>query len=148
MRTAVIATLGCMLAAGCGGGPAATAPEATAARFTREANAICVAFDRNVEDLGTPKSLPQLVTYFDRWKPRLRAALLEIRRVPVPADRSDRFYGWVDDTGALLATVDEIRDAAARGDARTVQSKGAELEKASRSLDRIARSLGLSDCTG
>jgi hypothetical protein len=149
MRTLVVtAVLGSMLIAGCGGGLAASAPRVSVGQFTREANAICVAFDKSIKRLGTPKSLPQLVAYFDRWMPKMQEALVDIRRVAVPADRSDRFYGWVDDTGAALAVVDEIREAAAHGDATTVQSKGAELSKQTKALDRTARSLGLTDCTG
>ncbi|MDX6594192.1 MAG: hypothetical protein QOJ13_3388 [Gaiellales bacterium] len=149
MRAFVVVTLlGSALAAGCGGGAATSTPDVPVGQFTQRANAICVAFDKSIKDLGTPRTLPQLVAYFDRWKPKLQAALVDMRRVPVPLARSDRFHGWVDDTSASLEVVDQIREAAARGDAATVQTKGAELDKETKALDGTARSLGLRDCTG
>jgi len=136
------------IAAGCGGGTAASTVEVRVGDFTRQANAICVAFDKSIEDLGKPTTLPQLVRYFDGWKPRLQATLVDIRRVPVPSDRSERFYAWVDETSALLAAVEEIRKTAARGDAASVRDQARALDRKTKALDRTARSLGLDDCTG
>jgi hypothetical protein len=148
MRALLVLVLGSLLAAGCSGSTPPSTAAVPVSDFTRQANAICVEFDRSIKDLGTPRSLPQLVTYFDRWKPKLQAALVDIRRVPVPSDRSERFHRWIEDTSALFATVDSIRDAAARGDAATVQQEGAVLDRRSKALDRTARELGLTDCTG
>jgi hypothetical protein len=149
MRTLVLVTvLGSLLAAGCGSGAAESTPDVPVGQFTRKVNAVCTAFDKSIKDLGTPKTLPQLVSYFDRWKPKMQAALLEMRQVPAPSARSARFHGWIDHTNALLGSVDELRDAAARGDAAMVQKMGAELDAQTKALDRTARSLGLSDCTG
>jgi hypothetical protein len=145
MRFAGIAVLGALglLAVGCGGGGGGRLSEA---EFREQANAICLEYDRRIEDLGEPGSLEEVPEFVNQAIPIIEEGLAELRELEPPEELEADYDRMLDETERSVGVAERLRDAAAEGDQQAVQDALEEGNAADSESDRIARDLGLDEC--
>jgi len=134
-----------MLAAGCGGGGGGD-------RLSREelitqADAICAKYEEQLNALETPQSLEDIERLAEEGKPIVENGVNELKALEPPADLEEQWDELMEQNDANVALIDELSEAAASGDQARVQEVAAEAQRQDEETDRLAREIGLEECS-
>lgn len=81
----LLAIGGALVLSGCGGSSGG-GERLTKAQFAAKANALCVSFNKANKEAGTPTSLADTVTYFEKLIPVYEKRVAELAKLKPPAD--------------------------------------------------------------
>jgi hypothetical protein len=141
---ALLAALFVAAVAGCGGGDGND--RLTKDELVQKADAVCADYERKVQALGEPQTLPDLATYARAARAALAHGLDELRELEPPAELETKYETWVNTGERTLERIDELETAAAKGNQieirRLIDASSREDEES----DRLATELGMSEC--
>jgi len=140
---AAVLVLAAALAAGCGGGDDSALSES---EFREQANAICEETLREAEAIEAPASPEGIPDYFDRVVPLVEGGLERLRALRPPADLQEDYDWMLNETEKVLASGNDLAEAAQEGDAAKLQEAYAAGDAANRAADRLATELRLDEC--
>jgi hypothetical protein len=135
--------LAAALAGGCGGGDNGALSES---EFREEANAVCEETLREAEAIDAPASPEEIPDYVERLVPLVRQGLERLRALQPPADLQEDYDRMLDVNEKVLASADDLAEAAQESDAAKLQEALAAGDAANRESDRLASKLGLDEC--
>jgi hypothetical protein len=133
-----------VLAAACGGG----GERLSKAEFTRQANAICGKYQKQLDALDTPTSLDEIPDLVNSALAILNKEIDEISDLDPPEQLQDQFDALIEQSNKTKAAADDLSEAAKANDEDAVQQALDEGNAASTRADRIAGQLGLDACKG
>jgi hypothetical protein len=139
---AVGATASLVLAA-CGGGDGGLSRE----EFLSEADSICTEYDRRIQEIDEPQSIDDIERYADEAKPVIEEGMSELRELEPPNDLQEQWDEYIASSQESVEYLDELRQAGAAGDPARIQEIAQEVSQKNEEADRLARDLGLQDCT-
>ena len=143
MRTGLAAALAGLtaLAAGCGG-----SGRLSHDAFVQRADAVCAAYDAQVQLLAKPSSYDDVITYVAKTLPLYIAAVDELKALRPPAADEETVRAWLAQEDAVAAALRRLRKAAMQHDPAATNSASATVQAASLAGRRAAAALGMSDC--
>jgi hypothetical protein len=130
------------LVAGCGGDDRLTREE-----FVSEAEAICEEFDQRVEDVPDAESADDVERYVDEVRPVIEEGLDELRALQPPEELEEQWNELMDKNDEAVEVLDDFRQAAASADEARLQEISEEVSRQDAETDRLARAIGLENCT-
>jgi hypothetical protein len=132
-----------LAAAGCGG---SSAPSSKA--FVGAVDEVCHTLDRALLTLDEPTAIDGVATYADKASRSFETALIALKKLPIPADKSAVTDGkdLLDNMDQEVTLLDDISAAAKAGDQSKVTAKTAQLDKLMSDTTKIATSLGATRC--
>lgn len=133
------------LGAGCGG-------EGGGDRLSRdeliaEADAICAKYEKQLEALGTPASLEDIVQLAEEGKPIIEKGVNELKALEPPEDLQEQWDELMAENDANVALIDDLSEAAASGDQARIGQIAAEAQQQDEKTDQLGRELGLVECS-
>jgi hypothetical protein len=150
---ALLAALGCTLAA-CGGGGS---DPPSRGDYAAQANKVCDDLERKVDAItaDVPTTTQDLVGYADRIRAALDDGVARLKDVERPdGDDGRKASAYVERLESVVdeqvkPALEEVKRAARAGDVRGVQRAGARIQELdSAELKRLARDAGLDHCAG
>ena len=141
-RLAFVPLVLVLAVAACGGGDDGLTRE----ELVSQADAICVEFERKIDELEEPESIEALARFAREARPIFEDGLDRLRELEPPEDLQVTYDRWIatgDETAKLFG---ELGRAAADGDEAEVNrilERTGELDTRS---DRLARRIGLQEC--
>ena len=136
-----------LIAAGCGGG--GDNGELSSEEYLQRADAICAAFEEQLDAIDQPTSADGFVPFLRQILPIIRAQIDELRELNPPSDIADQ----VDEAENLLEeqaditeqTIDRVEDG---GEDPTVVANevGPRLQELNQDAEQIADDIGLQEC--
>ncbi len=116
--------------------------------FVSEANAVCGLRRKRIAELAASTARGRLVARLARAARIQNAELSQLQRLARPPgrERARRFSELLGVESELLSANTRFRRAVVRRDADAARREAGDVEVASRRIDRLARSLGLTRC--
>jgi hypothetical protein len=143
MRLTLLAGLGLLLVAGCGGGGG---DRLTDDDFRARASKLCVAYSATVNALPDPGGYAELAQYAARARKALVVALDGLKALH-PSDRLKADYEqWLQGNDRALQRVDQLEQAAKDRNDAEIQRLSAAANAADAKADRVATRLGIAEC--
>jgi hypothetical protein len=130
------------VAAACGGDSDSLSRE----ELVQEADAICTEFESRIDEVGEPASADDIERYVDEVKPIVQEGTNELDELTPPEDLEDEYDEWISLTRTGLASLDDLKAAAAEGDEQRIQEIVQNLDGGEAEADRIAQSMGFQEC--
>lgn len=140
-RVAPVIIAFALVVAACGGDDTIAKAE-----FVERADAICKAADEELDALGEPSGLDDLVEQLEEGRAiyqRLREDVAELDRPDEDADEIEELFAILDE---LIAGVDEMLVAARDSDAEALADAGNRLDELSAEAEVKAGALGFEEC--
>jgi hypothetical protein len=146
VRRAAAAALAAALLAGCGGddGP----PRLAKAEYERRGTVICSDYRAALKKLGTPTQVSQFGDYIGRALPLLDRAVARLGRLRPPQERDEAFQSYLTGLRATRRRAVDLRSAAGKADAATVERLLEQAADTRGLIDGQARKAGLAACVG
>jgi PII-like signaling protein len=132
-----------ILVAGCGGDDRLSREE-----FVSEAEAICQEFDRRVEEVDEPQSADDVERYVNEVRPVIEDGLNELEELQPPEEIEEQWNELVAKNDEGLQMLDDLAEAGTNGDEARLQEITEDATRRDNESDRIAREIGLQECTG
>jgi hypothetical protein len=129
--------------AACGGGDEGLSRE----EFLSEADSICAEYDQRVDEIDEPQSIDDVERYADEAKPVIEDGMAELRALEPPDELEQQWDDYVASSEESVEYLDQLREAAAAGDQARIQEIAQEVSEKNEEADRLARDIGLEDCT-
>ncbi len=82
----LLAIGGALVLGGCGGGSGGGGERLSKEQFAAKANALCVTFDKANKEAGTPATLAETISYFEKLIPVYEKRVAELDKLKPPAD--------------------------------------------------------------
>jgi len=136
---------GAMLVAGCGGDGGGD--RLSLEELIAEADAICAKYEEQLNALETPQSLEDIERLAEEGKPIVEEGVNELKALEPPADLEGQWDALMEHNDANVELIDELREAAASDDQARVQEVAAEAQRQDEETDRLAREIGLEECS-
>ena len=131
-----------LVLAACGGGDGGLTRE----ELVSQADAICVEFERKIDELEEPQSIEALATFAREARPIFEDGLDELRELEPPEDLQVTYDRWVatgDETAKLFGELGRAAADRDQAEVRRILEQTGELDARS---DRLARRIGLREC--
>jgi hypothetical protein len=129
--------------AACGGGDEGLSRE----EFLSEADSICTEYDQRVDEIEEPQSIDDVERYADEAKPVIEDGMAELRALEPPDELEQQWDDYMASSEESVEYLDELREAGAAGDQARIQEIAQEVSEKNEEADRLARDIGLEDCT-
>jgi hypothetical protein len=142
LAATVGATASLALAA-CGGGDGGLSRQ----EFLSEADSICAEYDQRIQEIDEPQSIDDVERYADEAKPVIEEGMTELRELEPPDELQEQWNEYIASSEESVEYLDELRQAGAEGDPARIQEIAQEVSEKNEEADRLARDLGLQDCT-
>jgi hypothetical protein len=143
MRLLVLAALGLLVLAGCGGGGDNKLSDDD---FRAQANALCVAYSTKVNALPDPGGYRELADYASDAHAALVVALDRLKELHPSDALEDDYAKWLASANRSLERVDQLRQAAEDENDTKIQQLSAAAKAEDVDADRIATRLGIAEC--
>lgn len=131
-----------VLLAGCGGDERMGMEE-----FRSEANAVCARTEQRLQELGPPADSPEgVASYADRAAPILSDRHERLQELRPPEEEETAYDALVEEAGAELDALRDLRDAAEAGDAEAAAQAASRGRVATVRVNVLAVRLELRDC--
>ena len=143
MRLLVLAALGLLVLAGCGGGGDNKLSDDD---FRAQANALCVAYSKKVNALPDPGGYGELADYASDAHAALVVALDRLKELHPSDALEDDYAKWLASANRSLERVDQLRHAAEDENDTKIQQLSAAAKAEDVDADRIATRLGIAEC--
>lgn len=131
-----------VVTAACGGDGDSLSRE----KLIEEADAICTEYDSRIDEVGEPERADDIERYVDEVKPIVEEGTNELDNLTPPEDLEDEYDEWISLTRTGLASFDDLKAAAAEGDAQRIQEIVQDLDGGEAEADRIAQNIGFQEC--
>jgi hypothetical protein len=139
--TVALAGAAALTVTGCGGG------RLSHGDFVRRADAVCSAYDAQVNLLTRPTSYDDVTAYVEMTLPLYVAALDKLRALEPPSADRAAVKAWLASTAKVEAAMRRLRDAAMRHDPAATNDASEAVQAASLASRKAAASLGLEVCS-
>jgi hypothetical protein len=139
----VIGLTALVLVAGCGGDEGMSREE-----FISEADAICQEFDQRVEAVDEPQSADDIERYVNEVRPVIEDGLNDLKELQPPEEIEEQWNELVAKNEEGLQMLDDLAEAGTSGDEARLQQITEDATRRDNESDRIARQIGLQECTG
>jgi hypothetical protein len=116
------------------------------AEYVRRADAICSEYDRRLERLPDPENVEGIADVAEDAIPIAREGARELRALRPPEDLEQTVERWLARNDENIERMQDLRDAARRGDATEVQRIASKAVENERRADALARRIGLRAC--
>lgn len=148
MLRAPLLVLAAVLAlAGCGGGGGGGGSgQLTKDEFVSQANAICKQYRADIDALGEPQSVEDLVGLAEKAVPIAEKVIASLHTLKPPAALQADVDAWLASGDANVGLLTKLRDAAKAGDVAAVTKLGDEGQTNSDKGKKLASKLGLAEC--
>ena len=149
MRRALTAmALAAALAGGCADEPQRTVEEDRLTReaYVREADAICVEYDRRLDALPEPEDVRDVATLAEEAFPIAQEGIAKLRELRPPEELEPQVEAWLRANDQNARNIHRLQEAAERNDARRVQEIASEAADNERRADELAKGIGLGEC--
>jgi hypothetical protein len=142
-RAAALLIVTTALAASCGGGGGGRLSKAD---YAKQADAICVKYNRKIQALGPPKSLADIVGFANKALKLTRQGNDELKGLKPPKSEEQTAKKWVAQNDLVANAVADLRDAAKKNDRAEIRAALRRGQSANRTANALARDLGLRVC--
>lgn len=142
-RLLVLPGCATVLLAGCGGG---SGTRLSRADYVRQADAICARYDARQTQLGSPKSVADLVRFSAKLKPLQQSETKELRALKAPDALKDDADAAYDTFDASAEKLGQLGTAAKAGDTKQITDIANQGASLSRKASGLAGRLGLKVC--
>jgi hypothetical protein len=129
--------------AGCGGDDSRSREE-----FISEAGAICEEYDQRVDQVEEPESVDEMERYVNEVRPVVEDGFNQLEELQPPEELEERWDELMASKGETLEVLDDLDEAAAKGDLDRMREIIEEASRREEESDRIARAIGLQECGG
>ena len=128
--------------AACGGGDDRLSRQ----ELVSQADAICMDFERRIDELGEPQSLEALAEFAREAQPIFDEGLDELRELEPPEDLEETYGRWIATGDETADVLQELGEAAGDGDEAEVRRISERADDLDQRSDRLARRIGLKEC--
>jgi hypothetical protein len=129
------------VAAGCGGEGRLSQGE-----FQAEGNAICMKYDKQIEDIATPTSVEEVPAYVNKALPIIERQIEDMKELNPPENDQETFDEMIAEAEKTLDAGRDLGEAAEANDDAAIEKALNEGNAASDRADEHATELGLTDC--
>jgi hypothetical protein len=127
-------------------GPAMSSRGLSSAEFAEKADANCRAFGKFAATLGNPKTHAGIERLVDRMMPEFWQSYVAQQDLEPPTEESAKAQEWMHAMAAFGRDQELIRAAAARRDAKGLQTANAKASGHAAQSARLSKELGMTDC--
>jgi hypothetical protein len=144
---AIVAGVGALFLAACGGGGGESGGQSlTAKEFRQQADAICKQYEDKLSELGAPSSLDDLGNFVDQAVPIIEEGNDKLSELEPPDELSGDWDRAMELQNKNLQVARELQKAIHDNDPARVQDLVSELDATDAESTRVAHNIGLEDC--
>lgn len=146
MKRAIVACAVVALAvavAGCGGGGGSSL---SAEDYGKQLNQICADYNAKVKEIGEPQDIAGLADKGPQLLDEFNKAIDKAKALDPPEALQPTVDQFISKSEALVATIEQVIDAAKQNAAAKIQEIGAKADELSATTDQLGKDLGAPAC--